>query len=478
GAFRFDSLAAGKRLLVAWAPGFGRTRRELEADVPDDEEVRVTLQPEARVSGRVTDDRGRPVAGARVERMGPDPFSRSSVASDEGGRFVLSGLPGEEATFTARHDRLGFALARLRPEPGRTSEWNPVLTNGAGLSGDLADGSGLPLEGWSITVRDPAERDARETVVRTGPDGSFSVPLPPEGRLEIQACAPGGWTEFPALVQRDVDPAGGPIHLVLPDPARAFGRILGAVADSDGKPPAAALVSVDSPGSSMWRGFVPESKTGRFAIERVPPGRCVIEVRPRDCARESLGPLEVRAGEVLDLGTIRLRKGGTLAGEISGGTDAALATVTIDLAAEGEDAEPVSRSGRHFWTGTLVPGRYRLSVRGEGLWSEGAECEVEEGLSKRVALSVEPAGLRRVVFELPPDAARPEWLWCEVYRDQQPVWVWGTEPAPGRAMEARISVPAGRYRLHAGTNTGLSFDGPLEMSAVGEEGPPLAVPLR
>ena len=88
----------------------------------------------------------------------------STGASRRPGPWELVGLPGEEATFTARHDRLGFALARLRPEAGRTNEWNPVLTTGAGLSGDLADGSGHPLEGWSITVRDPAEGDARETL--------------------------------------------------------------------------------------------------------------------------------------------------------------------------------------------------------------------------------------------------------------------------------------------------------------------------
>ncbi|MCI0589259.1 MAG: sigma-70 family RNA polymerase sigma factor [Planctomycetes bacterium] len=479
GAFRFDSLAPRRLLLVVWARGFGLFRRVMEAPSTDEEEVRVTLEPEARVSGRVTDDRGRPVARARVERIGPESISRSSVTSDEDGRFELADLPAEEATFTARHDRLGFALVRLRPEAGRTKEWNPVLAKEGGLSGDLADASGRPLGGWSITVRDPSERDARETVVQTRSDGSFSVPLPPEGRLEIQACAPGAWTEFPALVRRDVDPDAGPIHLVLAEPDRTFGRILGAVADPEGKPSDDALVSVDSPGSALWRGFVPEAGTGRFEIERVPPGPCLVEVRPREFPWVSLGSLEVRAGEVVDVGAVRLRRGGTLSGEITGAAEASLATLEIELAAEEwKAARPVSRTGKRFWTGSLAPGRYRLSVRGDGLWSEGAECEVEEGLAKRVEIAVERAGLRRALFELPPDATRPGWLWCEVYRDEEPIWVWGMEPSPWRAPEARISVPPGVYRLHAGTDTGLSYEGPLEMGAAGEEGPSLSVPLR
>lgn len=70
------------------------------ADAPNEPET--TWRGPARVSGRVLDIAGRPVAGARVHLVGSEPMA---VTSDDSGRYELANVPSGSQTLSARAPR-------------------------------------------------------------------------------------------------------------------------------------------------------------------------------------------------------------------------------------------------------------------------------------------------------------------------------------------------------------------------------------
>src|SRR5687768_15419179 len=69
--------------------------------------------PTGRISGRVLDIQGAPVAGARVSVSGAQPAVR--VVTDLLGRYALTALP--PGTYALRIERVGLAPAELRDLP-------------------------------------------------------------------------------------------------------------------------------------------------------------------------------------------------------------------------------------------------------------------------------------------------------------------------------------------------------------------------
>ena len=155
GAFELDGLPLGRVRLWARAPGHVWTH-SAEVEVRRDEaleEIELALRPagaEARITGRVLDPAGVPVAGARVTWMDPETYDPTSVECDAGGRFQVD-VHASVAHGLAALDPGGrFGPSpRVRAAPG---EADVVLTltprrEFALRVVDAADGA--PLEGAS-----------------------------------------------------------------------------------------------------------------------------------------------------------------------------------------------------------------------------------------------------------------------------------------------------------------------------------------
>ncbi|MEQ8767672.1 MAG: sigma-70 family RNA polymerase sigma factor [Planctomycetota bacterium] len=115
GRFRIEGLPPGQTPVFAWADALapGVVRPELTEG--DSKEVEIRCQPERRITGRVVDEAGRPVAGASVttdiDRVPADIVGapRAIGRTDADGHYAIEGIglePGQSLALSAR-TRLG-----------------------------------------------------------------------------------------------------------------------------------------------------------------------------------------------------------------------------------------------------------------------------------------------------------------------------------------------------------------------------------
>lgn len=215
----------------------------------------VLLTRGAALSGRVIDEDGRPVAGAKLS-VSPgkqDPFSivlrrltgdpGAKIVSRADGTFSASRLaPGENQRLTVYHpDHEKAVLGGISLSPGGTRTGAVVtLRRGIVVTGTVKDDEGKPVAGAELAVS--GSRVVRTSrggmqmnvsfggvseipAVRSGADGRFELKGVPPGDWALTAKAPGRATEVidPLRLARDVRP--DPIEIVLAPGASLAGTV-------------------------------------------------------------------------------------------------------------------------------------------------------------------------------------------------------------------------------------------------------------
>lgn len=151
----------------------------------------------AELRGRVTDEQGQPVAGARVvaeyfgDRSGGRiPGSRSPAITDEKGEFVLILVPGAVSLF-AREDEHGISQPLdLEPQDGQqVAGVELCLDPGGRVTGECLGANGTPQAGRWIAIEQAGYRHWRDedqiANVRTGAAGEFAFDGVPSGKIRV-----------------------------------------------------------------------------------------------------------------------------------------------------------------------------------------------------------------------------------------------------------------------------------------------------
>ena len=237
----------------------------------------VLLTRGATLSGRVVDEDGRPVAGAKlgvspgqqdpfffvVRRLAGDPGAR--IVSRADGAFSATRLaPGENQRLTVYHPEYEKGvLGGISLAPGGSRSGAVVtLRRGIVVTGTVKDDEGKPVAGAELGVSGSrVVRSSRGGMrmnvsfggiseippVRSGADGRFELKGVPPGDWALTAKAPGRATEIvdPLRLSRDARP--DPIEIVLAPGASLSGIVRrrtgsGAegyivIAREEGKPP-------------------------------------------------------------------------------------------------------------------------------------------------------------------------------------------------------------------------------------------------
>ncbi len=291
---------------------------------PPEEPLRVVLQQASRVSGRVVDERGEPVAGARVQARpeglagsggGRMPsFNRVRSAAD-GGFELLDVEPGK-VTLAAEAE--GFQETRLSgleaPAGGELSDVELVLRSGAVVRGAVLDAAGAPVAGARVRIA---------ATGGAGRSGGFTV-ADGDGRFELSSVGLGRWTltarvEDGRQASKSVDVIAGvqTVELRFAGGAEVSGRILGA----DGTGLAGARVLLDANPRGGYRSLVSETTSGAgggFVFKDVAAGSYRLMAFKEGYAdHQRLTPVEVGTGPVEGL-EILMGQGGTVRGRILG----------------------------------------------------------------------------------------------------------------------------------------------------------------
>ena len=78
-----------------------------------------------------------------------------------------------------------------------------------------------------------------------------------------------------------------------------------------------------------------QNEQGTFAIENVPEGEYAVEIQARNFVTEALSKVIVSSGEATDLGTLRLRRGGTIEGTVVDSSEEPVPGASIAVRAPG-----------------------------------------------------------------------------------------------------------------------------------------------
>ncbi len=360
GRYRLLGLARGARLSVVARPTGELPYPTAEFEVPGGADAASTARLELAlrrgvlVRGRLTEKGdGRPVAGARINTytFADDPVladypgyaegETPSTWTDADGRFAVVALPGRGllaanvpanrhlvspgaeaiAGHSARlrafatkprycHARDNHAIAEIRPAPGAGAiERDLEVDPGRAVAGTIVDPEGRPLEGTTSTnlapsgwPRPTSRESSRFEAVGLDPAHPRHAVFYHDGR------------KLAAAVRLRGDETG-PVTVRL----RPWGTLTGRAVDADGQPLAGVVLirnlpNFDAPVAGRVESPLNEHQTlgpdGRFRVERLVPGSfCKLHIMMM--RGELLGsvpePLPIGAGEVKDVGDIRLR---------------------------------------------------------------------------------------------------------------------------------------------------------------------------
>lgn len=271
GEFAVERRASGE-------DAFGYRYVMLYAEHPEREEAVVTvatvaagkypkidlkLAQTAALSGRVTDNRGNPLADANVTvkafwadadpgRVAPYvPLERLMrwPATDHQGRFVIASIP-RGVRLVVGAERPGYVLRSPETwEPGRGpaadkrfADLSPLImdvVDAAGLAGTVTGENGSPVQARVRIMTMPPEM--REVAVeRTGDDGHFMFAGVPEGRYMVRVEALAGRYAWRGLAGIG---AGTPARL---DFVLSAGPVVEGGVSVDSKAPPVSAVSVNS----------------------------------------------------------------------------------------------------------------------------------------------------------------------------------------------------------------------------------------
>lgn len=326
GAFRFEALPEGTFRFVARHESYAPGRSELITLDGSTERsgVVVEMEPGATVKGLVVSTDNAPMGGSRV-RVGVKVAGmrwgrpRQVYANDKG-EFLIDGLPRKPLQLVALHDDGASSLVDVDMTNSEEEEVTLTLDLADSIEGIVLDTEGEPVEGAQVSAfpdfRKGATIERGEWRLRgfpdelTGSDGTFKLSGIKEGDYTVRASPPGAAnTRGSRWLREGVEAKAGDkdVKIVL----EADGGVEGVVQFADGEPPAMFSVNFG------WGASTPFStKDGSFEVNDLPPQKYSVTIRGAGFDTKTIADVEIKGGDITDLGTITIKKGRALRGRV------------------------------------------------------------------------------------------------------------------------------------------------------------------
>lgn len=336
--------------------------------VPGDSPVRVVLEQESVVTGRVVDTAGRPVTEARVSTKewewnagGTDRFPWAGRRVDDEGRFELDRLPAGPIRMRALGPESSRSdVLRLELEAGEHRDGvELVLRARPRILGRVMAPDGSPVSEPEVTVRGSGPGDCR-----TGEDGGFRCEGWDPGTYTLTARRAGVGQVTQSVVLGNADVT---VDLYLEPELVISGRIVTA----EGEPVADRVVRVQSPETGFSGSFTERTAAdGSFTIRGVDEGTYDLLVGSSSDPTALLTPhrhpepIVVRDGLSVTGLEIRLEVTTVLRGVLHGLSEDEAARAVVAAQEAGAEGIPRTLGGE-----VGERGRYEIDGIGPGTWT-------------------------------------------------------------------------------------------------------------
>jgi uncharacterized GH25 family protein len=394
GATTFAAVIPGGYQVAAFADGLATSHTFLEVGAGDNT-VKLMLVAGAPVAGRVVDDNGHGVAGARVTYHGASDWSQQAddrydgITSGADGAFKFAALPSGSFRFSAVHPDYAPGQSAMVTLDGKHEQTGVTITvpAGATVKGTVVDTEGKPVAGARVRVG----RNSRRGMVFEPPrqaysDGGGAFEIKGLPRHELAAVA---MHETGSSKTEDVDTTNGDVSNVKLT-IDVTGTISGIVVDPQGAPVEGVQVSAgpnwraQGGGGNFTdfrlRGFPQELSdgAGKFTLTGLAPGSYEITaMRSRGVSRGRRGAAD---GVIAETGTkdlkIVLQPEGGVKGKVAMSDGSVPDAFSISV---GMTQQSFISGDGSFELDALPPQTYRLSVRGPTFTTKEVEALVEPG---------------------------------------------------------------------------------------------------
>lgn len=432
GHYRLELVEMGTYYFEVVAPRHRDLRNEKRELTRSSEPMDFTLARAISISGKLVDEHGKPVEGARFSLNQSEEDSASDaedgIRTDEDGQFVLDVARSGTWKVSIRHER--FLPQELSVQaPAEDVRW--VLQEGAVVEGSVTDEKGVPLKGVRVILWKSGESWRMQLAARTDDRGHFSMGGLRAGSYAIEALLTGEIGDRQAsrtLELRDSERVEVSLHF---EPGWSLS---GLVVDEAGQPLPEASVSMEAQVENPppWRrgkgrrsGLGPQLRTGgdgRFTFRHLSAGTYTVRAIKRGYTFE---PSKAVGGELVErklrvrsgMGEVRLvlETQARITGRVVGPDGAPIQRFEVEGHfvddESGAFAYPFSKSGSktlRFKAPGMVQVERTVEVH-EGVDRDLGEVRMERGrrVTGRVvdAETGEPIALARVEIEdLPQDA--------------------------------------------------------------------------
>ncbi len=408
-AFRLE---IDEPLSALWVQSFElrKAKREQTIHLGD-----LTLDPPHSMRLKIVGADGLPVEGAWVladrsranevpGRKGLHDASRE-VPDNGNGEYTLNRVPA--GIWRVHVVAEGFAYRPNRPVHLELPQEEPLLVPldaGAWLIGSVSNAEGRPIPNAEVDATDSVEGQHYQGV-KTDAMGRFEMGFLVPGSYWVTVSAHGF-----ALGRRENVPTGtADMDFILEREAVLSGKV---VAENDGRPIRGATVSLRSPVgmSGIARRETRTDAQGRYAIDRIPPGKFLISVHHDGFVPtgETLS-IELAEGECVEDEVILLRQGLRAAGRVvDSATGEPIAAARVNFHYRNPDREERVRHSDDRKSATTGPdGSFLLKVLPEGEHEVSWEADgfVRQ---KEESVSVTGRSIEGLVLTLDREESRPE----------------------------------------------------------------------
>lgn len=370
GKFRIAGLPLGSFTLAARGEGLQRASKNVTIEAGENE-VDLQFSSSSTVSGRVVDDRGRPVQGAQVN-IGPKGrwsfLAGQSIADTlADGSFTFDEVPAGTYQLSASKDGLG---SRTLEDPVEVKE-GPVggleirLGGGARVTGSIL---GLSYE--ELNQVRVAAHGSHGEVTQPDFEGNYRVDHVAPGALTLEAHVSGSSRS----VRRQVTVEEGELEIVV-DLEFVDGYEIRGTVYRTGEPEADAPLSLFSTdGDYSANGTT--GGDGTFLFEGVPEGSYRLQVGNWETTYRHSREVEIPGDEALRIDLELAR----LAGRVVDTDGNPLSGASISLRQEGRQGYGArSDSLGRFTFGEINTGAWEAKARLSGYGQETVTVELEIG---------------------------------------------------------------------------------------------------